>query len=104
MQENQKKMFKKEELESIFNQDINNYTDRAIEDAIIFIIDLEVLGIEDDKYLKDSTFQLGETGLLELVILANGGIMEYHKKVSTLDDLKYAVEHLDEWEDDWNED
>jgi len=95
-------MFSKEELESIFNQNINNYSDSAIEDKIIFIIDLEILGITSEKYLKFSTFELGKNGLLELVILTDGGVLEYHKKINNLEELKYAIDNLDDWQDDWN--
>lgn len=95
-------MFKEEELNNIFNQEVIDYVEEL--NYIEFSIDLKLLGVENDKYFQYSRFQLGDNGLLEVVLLVNNGIIEYDKKVSTLKDLKYAVLHLDEWEDDWNQD
>jgi len=94
-------MFKKEELEKLFNNAVSQYS--VYIEGIIFTLNMEMLGIEDEKYWKHSRFELGHNGLLELSILADGGILEYDKKIKNLDDLKYAIDHLDEWEDDWNQ-
>lgn len=94
-------MFTKEELEKTFNQQINTYSNN-IED-IVFDLDLEKLGVfNSTKFSRFSTFVLGITGLLTLLITADGGLLEYHMKVHTLSELERAITHLDEWEDDWN--
>lgn len=94
-------MFKKEELEKLFNYAVSQYFTYI--EGISFTLNLEMLGLDDEKYWKHSTFELGNNGLLELSILYDGGVLEYDKKIKNLDDLKYAIEHLDEWEDDWNQ-
>jgi len=37
-------------------------------------------------------------------MLSGGCVLEYDKKIKNLEDLKYAITHLDEWQDDWNQD
>jgi len=59
-------MFKKEELEKTF-EGILQYNEWI--EGISFVIKLEMLGITDNKYLKHSTFELGNNGLLELCYL-----------------------------------
>ena len=93
-------MFKREELENTF-EGILQYS-RNIE-GISFVVNLEMLNIHNDRYLKHSTFELGNNGLLELILLSDGGILEYDRKIKNLNDLKYAITHLDEWVDDWNQ-
>jgi len=94
-------MFTKEELEQTFNQTINSYSNNIEE--IVFDVNLGKLGeFDSSKYAKFSTFVLEITGLLTLLITMNGSMLEYHKKVQTLTELKYAITHLDKWEDDWN--
>lgn len=95
-------MFKEEELNKLFNQEVINYFETS--NYIEFTIDLKLLGVKNNKFLQRSRFQLGDNGLLEVILTVNGGIFEYNKKVNILDDLKYAVLHLEEWEDDWNQD
>ena len=82
MHENQIKMYKEEELNELFNQDVIDYVEEL--NYIEFSIDLKLFGVENDKYFQHSRFQLGDNGLLEVVLLVNNGIIEYDKKVSTL--------------------
>jgi len=94
-------MFTKEEIEQKLRQLISAYSNN-IED-IQFDVDLKLLGeFDESTFARYSTFILEITGLLTLLITVNGGLIEYHKKVQTLDELKYAITHLSEWEDDWN--
>lgn len=95
-------MYKEEELNEIFNRAVVDY--RKESNYIEFILDLKQLGIENNKYFNHTSFQLVDTGLLEILLTANSGIIEYQKKIKNLEDLKYAVLHLEEWEDDWNQD
>lgn len=94
-------MFKKELLEEAFNQKITVYEDNIHD--IQFDLDLSKFSnFDKTKFAQYSTFVLEESGLLTLLITLPGGIMEYHKKIKNVNDLKYAISNLDEWEDDWN--
>ena len=101
LHEKYQQMYKEEELNELFNQEVCSYVEET--NYIEFTLDLILLGIDSIKYFQHSRFQLADTGLLELILLPNGGVMEYHMKVKDLEGLKKAIINLDEWEDDWNE-
>lgn len=93
-------MITKEEIEKKFGDALVSCYENIYD--ILFTLNLKKLGHFSSKYLDESIFTLENSGLLTLTNLKKGGVMECHIKIKNINDLDYAITHLDEWEDDWN--